>query len=210
MKKYYDISVDIKEDMLVYPGDPKVIISSVSAIENGDLYNLSSLKFGSHTGTHMDAPNHFVDGGVTVDQLPLDHFIGKAKVFDMGERDCIDVKSLASLDITEGDIILFKTKNSQLMEKGVFDKKYVYITPEAALSLVNKGIKTVGIDFLTVEQYGVDSPDTHYAFLENNVVILEGLNLTGIKEGEYHLISQPLKIKNGNGSPMRAILVQDE
>ena len=210
MKVFYDISIEMNGDMLVYPGDPKVEIIEKHQIAQGDLYNLSFLSFGSHTGTHMDAPKHFVDSGMTVDQLPLEHFIGRAKVLDMGNRDFIDKTCLEPYPINKGDIILFKTKNSLLMSQGRFDQNYVYITPEAAAYLVELKIRTVGIDFLTVEKYGADSPDTHYAFLRNNVVILEGLNLTDIEEGEYDLISPPIKISGGNGSPMRAILVKEQ
>ncbi len=206
--KPIDVSVCLSNDMLIYEGDPAINIVELKSIAKGDLYNYSIISLGSHTGTHMDAPKHFLDTGKTVEELPLDYFIGECKVFDMGDIGKIDLNDVENLDICEGDIVLFKTTNSKLMRERRFLKDYVYITPLAASYLADKKIKSVGIDFLTVEQYKCESPDTHYAFLENDVVILEGLDLTDVCAGEYVISTAPVKIKGGNGSFMRCVLTE--
>lgn len=208
-KTYYDVSVTLTNKTVVYEGDPPIKIEEMSQMAKGDPYNLSLLTFGSHTGTHMDAPKHFCDDRRAVDELSLEYFLGKAKVFDMGTVNVIDLDSVKNRAIEQGDRILFKTKNSRLMRANVFARDYVYISPEAAQYLVEKEILTVGIDYLTVEQYGVTLPLTHKAFLSHDIVILEGLDLSDVDEGEYELISLPIKLGGGNGSPMRTVLVKD-
>ena len=137
-KKYYDITMEFSEGMVVYPGDPPVKIIEEKSIKQGDLYNLSVITFGSHTGTHIDAPRHFYESGRTVDQLPLEHFIGKAKVFEIKDRDAVTAGDLKGLDIGAGDIILLKTRNSMKPHTGGFDTGFTYLAPDAAEYLCRK------------------------------------------------------------------------
>ena len=208
MKSYIDVTVPFEDGMMCFPTDPQCSIKPHWSIKNGDLVNLSVLDFGSHTGTHIDAPNHFVDSGKTVDQLDIRCFIGKAKVFDFsGKERCIDIGDVEGLNIGKGDIVLFKTTNSALMRAQIFREDFVYITPAAARWLADKKIATLGFDFLSVEEFGGgEGYGAHYALLGAGIVIIEGLDLTGIKAGEYEIISLPMLIKGGNGSPIRVLL----
>jgi len=207
-KIFHDITLDFSPDLVVYPGDPALEITEHMKIENGDIANISILRFGSHTGTHIDAPRHFIASGTTVDRLPLEHFIGKAKVFEFKNEEKIEADSLKGLEIARGDIILIKTKNSHVITNKEFKTDYTYIAPDAAEYLADIGIKTLGFDYLSVEKYGSGDFRAHHALLEKGIVIIEGLVLRGIKPGEYEIIALPLKIRNGNGSPVRAILIE--
>lgn len=209
-KKYYDISMDFTEGMVVYPGDPAVEITEASSIKKGDLCNVSTITFGSHTGTHIDAPRHFYDDGLTVDRLPLDYFIGKAKILEIMDRDFVTEADLKCFDIDKGDIILLKTKNSVMKQTDVFDTGFAYLAPDGAEYLCRRGIKTLGIDYLSVEKFQFDVPDAHYLLLKHNIVIIEGLVLKDVQQGEYELVALPIKITNGNGSPVRAVLIGEK
>lgn len=205
--KYYDITMEISPDTIVFPGDPGVEINESASISKGDVCNVSLLKFGSHTGTHMDAPKHFYDNGNTIDKLKLDYFYGAVKVFEIPNVTEITVNNLEALDINEGDRIILKTRNSELLKEKEFKTDFTYITGEAAEYLVKKKIRTIGVDYLSVEQFGSENFEAHYALLENNIAIIEGLYLADIKPGNYTLIALPLKIVGGNGSPTRAVLI---
>lgn len=194
--------------MLLYPGDPAVNITEEKAISNGDGLNLSLITFGSHTGTHIDAPKHFFDDGLTVDRLPLEYFIGKTKVFSLEDKDEITASDLKELDIQRDDKILLKTKNSSMLSQKQFYKDFTYLTPEAAGYLAEVGIKTLGFDYLSVEKYGSVTSKVHDTLLSHNIIIIEGLVLGSIKQGEYEMTALPLKIKNGDGSPARVILME--
>ncbi len=209
MKKTYDVTVPMRDRMACFPTDPPCEIKKHWSIQDGDFVNLSVYCFGSHTGTHIDAPNHFVDSGKTVDQLGPEYFIGRAKVFDLTGRDAIGADDLAGLDIKNGDIIFFKTKNSAYMHEGVFREDFAYLTGEAAKLLAEAGIRTLGFDFLSVEKYGSEDFPAHYALLGAGIVIIEGLNLTGVQSGEYDLISLPMLAAGGNGSPIRVLLQKE-
>ena len=208
-RKYYDITITMKPGMTVYPGDPQFEAAEHMCMEKGDVCNVSVISFGSHTGTHMDAPKHFYKDGLTVDKLPLEHFLGPTRVVEIRNKPEISACDLENLSIRKGERILFKTDNSFSKKEAGFNENYVHITPDAAQFLADKGVITVGIDYLSVEGYRNEVPQTHYTLLGNNIAILEGLRLDDIMPGEYELIALPLKIENGNGSPVRAILVQD-
>lgn len=212
MKKriYHDITMDFSEDIAVFPGDPKITIKEHMSIAKGDIVNLSMITFGSHTSTHIDAPRHFFDQGLSVDELPLEHFMGKAKVFEFQNRDAITAEDLHGLDIQKGDIVLFKTRNSSFLKDRSFHKDFVYIAPDAARYLVEAEIKTVGIDYLTIDPFGGNGFESHYALLGKGIVLIEGLDLEVIQPGEYEISALPVKIKNGNGSPVRAVLIEEK
>ena len=206
--KIYDVTVSISKDMVVYPGDPPVKIERKSTINKNDAKsNLSRYSFGSHTGTHVDAPFHFIENGITVDKLPLELLVGRARVVEV-TAPRIDESVLEEFDFTPDARVLFKTRNSYLWSQKNFVEDYVYITPGAARSLVSQGIKVIGIDYLSVEKYGVETFDTHLIFLNAGTLIIEGLDLREIEPGDYELICLPLKVKDGDGAPARVVLRQ--
>ncbi|MCX7921054.1 MAG: cyclase family protein [Clostridia bacterium] len=207
-KLFYDITLDISLDTIVYPGDPQVVFEKEKSISAGDGYNLSRISLGSHTGTHIDAPKHFYDDGVSVDKLPIDTLVGKAKVFEIRGKEQIEADDLKKLDIKKGDIIILKTDNSYLITKGRFNEKYTYIAHGAAEYLSRVGIKTLGFDYISVEKYDSETAHTHYTLLKENIVIIEGLVLEDVEPGEYEMIAMPLKIKDGDGSPARVVLIR--
>lgn len=204
--KIHDISTLIHEDMIVYKNkdSKKPVITVVSDYLSGTSYESKAL-LDMHVGTHMDAPLHMVEGGDTIDNQDLYKCVTDCKVFDLTEvNEKIEMDDILNLDIERDDFVIFKTKNSFAKE---FDFKFVFISTEVARFLVEKKIKGVGIDALSVER---DQPnhETHDAFLKNGVAVLEGLNLRDIKEGKYFLVALPLKIKGAEGAPSRAILIE--
>lgn len=205
--KFHDITVAISPDLPVYPGDPRIEIREVSSLAAGDICAVSHLRFGTHIGTHVDPPAHFVADGITLDQLPLDVLIGPARVIDAGNVPFIDATALREYDLNGVTRVLFKTRNSRFWpDETAFQQDFVYIEADAAQMLVAKGVKLVGIDYLSVEKFNFTTPETHYALLRNNVVIIEGLNLRAIVPGDYELICLPIKLKNGDGGPARVVL----
>ena len=207
--KYYDVTVPIHPAMPVYEGDPPVEISRFLSIEKGDQANVTRLSMGAHTGTHVDAPLHFVEGAKGVDAISLDVLIGKAKVVEFA-----DAKEISSDNLDKGAMngarrVLFKTSNSALWSKGKFQKDFVHITKCAARRLVGLGVELVGLDYLSVEKFGSPWPETHLALLEAGVVILEGLDLSAVAPGNYTLICLPLRIRGCDGAPCRAVLIDE-
>ena len=204
----YDITVPIRSGMPVYEGDPAVEIQAWSALAKGDSANVSFLHFGAHTGTHVDAPAHFIEGTRKIDVLPLEALIGAARVVrvpdDVAE---IGPEFLAGCDLDRVERILFHTRNSSFWSEG-FRKDFTHLSPEAAQTLVDQGVKLVGTDYLSIEKFHSGHHRTHLALLSNNVVIVEGLNLSDIAPGDYELICLPLRIAEGtgDGAPARAVL----
>ena len=207
--KFYDITVPFSTELPVYPGDPAVQITQVASLAAGDICTVSHLSFGSHTGTHVDPPAHFIAGKATLDELPLDVLIGPARVVEVGnEIDVIDVAQIDEANLAGVERVLFKTRNSRLWQRGAhdFERDFVYLETDAAERLVALGVKLVGIDYLSIEKFNFDQPTTHYALLGNDVVVVEGLNLAEIAAGDYELICLPMKIQNGDGGPARVVL----
>jgi len=205
--KIYDVTVPLSADLPVYPGDPKIQIDRTSKLENGDSANVSRLSMSSHTGTHVDPPSHFFSGARTLDNLALEVLIGPARVVDVGNVDCIDESVIGECQLEGATRVLFKTKNSQLWSgKKHFTKDFVSLDHVAARELVRQGIKLVGIDYLSIEKFNFDVPRTHFELLGADVIIVEGLNLSGVPPGDYELICLPLKIEDGDGAPARVVL----
>lgn len=208
--KIYDISVPISPDTPVYPGDAGVEIIRTVEIGPESPYSLSKLVLGSHTGTHIDPPVHFFPQGLAVDQIPLEVFVGPARVVEMREGPAVTAAFLEGLKLpSQVERILFKTRNGDLWDKPKFQRRYVYIDESAARWLVDRGARLVGIDYLSAEQYGAREPTTHWALLGAGAVILEGIDLRGVPPGEYLLACLPLKIRGGDGAPARAVLIAD-
>ena len=207
--EYFDVTVPVRPGMPVYESDPPVVIEQVAAVANGDGLNLSRIKFGLHTGTHVDAPRHFIDGAPGADQLPLDALIGPVEVIDATAlgRD-IDASDFAALAIPEQpERVLFKTRNSQLWDLDAFSPNFIGLTAGAAAELVRHGICLVGIDYLSIAPFADPAP-THLTLLQAGIVVVEGLDLRGVAPGQYTLICLPLKVAGADGAPARAILMR--
>ena len=205
---FIDVSMDIEDGMLHWPSDPEVEIDDYSDIKKGAASNNSKITCGVHTGTHMDAPRHFIDDGVGVDRFNLNTLIGQCRVIDVPvDISPISKEFLEPINIKNGDRILFKTKNSEWINNGDrnFHTDYVCVNPEAAKYMVEKGVMLVGVDYLSVEGYHVGH-DTHKTLLGAGVIVIEGLNLLNVSAGDYKLIALPVKIKDSNGAPARVIL----
>ena len=207
--KIYDISLPVREKMIGCPTDPKVKMRFKSRIDKGDECNLTKLIMSAHSGTHIDAPFHFINKGKTVDKLDVKIFYGKAAVFELDCEKQINVKDLRKLKIEGEKRVLFKTRNSRLWKQKHFNKKYVFFTGKSAQYLVDCGVKLAGLDYLSVEQFGNEAHPAHDVFLSNNMVLLEGLNLTGIKPGNYTLSAFPLNLEGREGAPVRAVLIEE-
>jgi arylformamidase len=204
--KIYDVTVPISKDLVVYPGDPPIKIERKSTIgKNGAKANVSRYCFGSHTGTHIDPPFHFIESGITVDKLPLELLMGRARVVEIAHS-VIDEAALKEFDFTADVRLLFKTRNSYFWNQRKFVEDFVYITPGAARVLVDNGIKLVGIDYLSVEKFGAEEHETHLILLNAATVIIEGLDLREVEPGDYDLVCLPLKIRDGDGAPARVLL----
>jgi arylformamidase len=194
----HDISVPLATGMVVYPGDPTFSITRVLSLATGDVANVSRMELGVHTGTHVDAPLHFVDGADAVETLDLDVLVGPAVVVEVPGPGDIGVDA-----VPEGtERVLFKTRNSAAWGEDGFYEDYASISPDAASRLVETGVRLVGIDYLSVG--GVE---THETLLRAGVVGVEGLDLRGIGPGEYTLVCLPLKLEGSDGAPARAILI---
>lgn len=204
--RIYDVTVPISEEMVVYPGDPSIHIEPVQEIgKDNSSSNVSRYSFGSHIGTHVDPPFHFIKDGMTVDRLPLDMLIGAVRVAEVSEC-VIDDRVITRLDLDGVTRLFFKTTNSLLWERSDFVEDFVYITPKAASVLIERGIRAVGIDYLSVEKFDSETPLTHLTFLGAGVLIVEGLDLSAVEPGDYEMICLPMRIKEGDGAPARVVL----
>ena len=189
MVKIIDISVPIRPGMVTYPGDPAVSLEGVRSIADGDGYNLSRLDFGAHTGTHVDAPVHFIDGASAAESLPLEVLIGA----------CVVVEGIQAPDGAER--VLFKTTNSELWARDTFAEDFESLDAAMAQALVDKGVRLVGIDYLSI-----GDEEAHRILLGAGVVSVEGLDLRGVEPGAYELICAPLKLVGCDGAPARVFL----
>lgn len=208
--KIYDISLTISENTVLYPGDPPVEITPMSRISAGDSSNLSTISFGSHTGTHVDPPFHMISDGSTVEQTPLDLLYGKCLVCPISDETAVTVRELEEAGIEEGTKrIIFKTRNSDLWDCPEFSKDFVYVEPAAAEWLLQRDVQVIGVDYLSVDPPHSGTHPAHFLLLNSRVVIIEGLDLRGVPPGTYTLACLPLKIAGGDGGPARAILIDD-
>ncbi|HWQ46125.1 MAG TPA: cyclase family protein [Longilinea sp.] len=207
----YDITLTITPDLPVWPGDLKVKLERVKKMEEGAQDNLSQMALGVHTGTHVDAPFHFIPEGIKIDELSLEILTGPAQVVVLPDSvDLITAEIVRSAGIMPRTTrVLFKTRNSKRWIDGSkeFDTKFVAISPDGAEALVALGMKLVGVDYLSVSPFG-DSVPTHRALLGAGIICLEGANLSTVPSGVYTLYCLPMKLGATEGAPARAILVQ--
>ena len=206
-----DISLPIGPDLLVWPGDPPVDVIPRRRISKGDPANVSELRMGTHTGTHVDPPNHFVEGSSGIDGVPINVLMGEAIVVDARHLGGpIEPDDFEKLGIPSSALrVLLRTANSELWGRSPvrFPDQYACLTPETARLVVDRGIRLIGVDFLSIEQKGAAGHPVHHILLQNGVVIVEGLNLSAAEPGAYTLVCLPLKIVDGDGGPARAMLV---
>lgn len=209
--KILDITLLLKEGMRTYPGDPAFQRRVVSSLKDGDFSEVSLISFGSHTGTHVDVPAHMIDGGPYVEEIPLDVLIGPACVCDLTQVEgLIEPCHFSEIDFKGVERILFCTRNSVSQNlPGEFDENFCALSGDAAEFLVEKGMKLVGIDGLSVDRFKSGTHPAHMALLGAGVVVIEGLNLYGVMPGKYDLICAPLKIYAGDGAPARVFLVKE-
>jgi len=206
-RKWIDISVTLKSGMVHWPGDPPVIVKRMKDIKKGSNANVSFVSMGTHTGTHMDAPLHFLESGRGIDKAPLGAVIGQARVISIKDKVSIKPEELRKYRIRKGERLIFKTLNSQRCWKAdKFIKDFVYISNEAAKYLAGICVRTVGVDYLSVGGYKKDGANVHKLLLAKGVWIMEGLNLSNVKQGYYDLVCLPLKILDSDGSPARAVI----
>jgi arylformamidase len=193
--------------MVHWPGDPPYKIHRVHDRKKGDICTVSQVSMGVHTGTHMDAPYHFIEDADTIDQMPLDTTVGPARVIQIRDRQSIGRRELEEHELESNERILFKTTNSDhLWNKDRFDEDFVFIEHEAAEYLAERGVRLVGVDYLSVGGFRQDAIETHNALLGAGIWVIEGLDLSGVEPGLYELICLPLKLVDSDGSPARAIL----
>lgn len=204
---WIDISVPIYPGMVHWPDNPAVRIERIQDLSRGDAANVSRLELGAHTGTHMDAPRHFLADGAGLDELPLDATIGPARVISIAHPQAILSDELVAHHLKAGERVLFRTQNSERCWKNnEFFEDFVYISAAAAQYLVQRKVRTVGIDYLSVGGYVNDGIETHQILLGAGIWLIEGLNLSAVKAGAYELICLPLRVVGGDGAPARAVL----
>lgn len=203
--EWIDVTVPIRSGMLHWPGNPEVVVAQTESLERGDVATVSSLSLGVHTGTHVDAPVHFFVGGAGIDAVRFDCLIGRARVLDMGDGPRIHPSDLEGHDLRAGERVLFKTRNSRYWKDNTFCPDFTSLTPEAATWLVERGVRTVGVDYLSVGSTE-SGPETHRPLLAAGVCIIEGLDLSRVRPGLYDLICLPLRLEGLDGAPARVVL----
>jgi arylformamidase len=206
-REWIDVSVPVRAGMVHWPSDPEVKLERTSSIERGDEANLTRLDMSAHTGTHMDAPLHFIEGGEAMEAAPLDVLLGGARVVSIPGEEPIDRGHVEELDLEPGERILFRTVNSERRWWGRdFDPSYVHVSVEAAELLGEVGVGLVGVDYLSVGGYESDGAETHRALLGAGIWIVEGLDLSEVEPGDYDLICLPVKLVGSDGAPARVLL----
>jgi arylformamidase len=205
----YDVTVPIRNTMPVWPSDPPVQLTPKSHVsrDGSHTVQLTSIEMGSHTGTHIDAPWHFVEGGRRLNEIPLQILVGPATVFEIPKVDSIGKTDIEKLDLRAVERILFKTENSQHWDDAAFFEDFVYLEPEAAAVLVDRGVQLVGIDYLSIDKFKSEKHPSHFVLLESNVVIVEGLDLRKVPAGNYEMAALPLNLQDTDGAPTRVILM---
>ncbi len=204
---WIDISVPLRSGMVHWPGDQDVRLDRKLALERGDPMNLTAASMSLHTGTHMDAPLHFVAGAPGIDRMPPDATVGRARVLEFPAAAKIGRAELEPHAVEAGERILLKTSNSaRCWRTDKFVADFVSVTPDGARYLAGRGIRAVGIDYISIGPDGAEGDETHRVLMSAGIWIIEGLDLSVVEPGEYDLICLPLKVLDGDGAPARAIV----
>ena len=210
-KNWRDVTYPIKEGMVHWPGQPPVTFSRLKSLQAGDSSNVSALHLSLHTGTHMDAPKHFLEGAEDITAAPLDAMMGALRVADVSEAEGVGEAEVKAFEeragaLGAGERVFFRTKNSQedWLEQPFFET-YVAVTPDGARYLANKGVRVVGVDYLSVAPFS-NTAETHRVLLGAGVWVIEGLDLRGVGEGRFEMLALPLKLETGDASPLRVLI----
>lgn len=204
---WIDVSVPLRSGMSHWPDNPPVRIERMLDMDQGAKCNVSTLSMGSHTGTHMDAPLHFLRDGAGIESMPLDAVMGEARLIEVHDPVCIKPEHLRQAEVAAGERILFKTLNStRCWKEPRFVEDFVFFSTEAAAELARLRVRTVGVDYLSVGGYKRNGTEVHGHLLGAGIWIIEGLDLSAVPPGRYELLCLPLKIAGGDGAPARALL----
>lgn len=204
--KLIDVSLPLQTGLPTYPGNTPFSLEPVKRIAEGASSNVSSLHLSAHTGTHVDAPRHFFDDGPGTEGLSLDLLCGRARVIELTTRRTIAVDDLATFDLREDVRVLLKTHNSRLWASPEFHQDYIGVSAEAARYLVDRGVKVIGVDYLSVEEFRKPGAPAHRALLGAGTIVIEGLNLRDVEPGVYEMFCLPLAIVGADGAPARVVL----
>lgn len=204
--KLIDVSVPLDAKLPTYPNNTPFSLEPIKRLADGGSSNVSSLHLSAHTGTHVDAPRHFFDAGPGVDALPLDMLIGRTRVIEVSSRKGITAEDLAGFNLAEDLRVLIKTSNSRLWGSPDFHPDYVGITESGAKHLVDRGVKVVGVDYLSVEVFKTPGAPAHHALLGAGTIVIEGLDLREVEPGVYDMLCLPLRIVGSDGAPARVVL----
>lgn len=202
-----DISVPNGPTQHVYPGDPPPRIEPAASIAAGDPANVSRITLGSHTGTHVDAPYHFLEDGPKLGAVPLDRMVGECVVLDLRGRQAVDADALRPAPIRPGDLVLCRTDNSWRWEQCEFQRDFTYLTLDGAEVLLDRGARAIGMDYLSIERFGSTGFPVHRRVLGAGLFVIEGLDLRAVEPGRYTLVCLPLKFPDLDGAPARAVLL---
>ena len=203
--RYYDISLNLSTETVRWATAPPLQLHERRRMARGDANNSSAMTMSVHSGTHVDAPFHFVPDGAGIDALPLQTFIGPALVHAVDAEKYITAEHVNAIAPAGETRVLFKTRNSALLRKPAYDPDFVAFSLDAARALVARGVRLVGLDYLSVAHADEQVP-VHRAFLDHGVVLLEGVDLTEVPPGRYELICFPVKLRGVDGAPCRAVL----
>ncbi|ADJ26161.1 Arylformamidase [Dehalogenimonas lykanthroporepellens BL-DC-9] len=203
---WIDISVTLYHNMTHWPGDPPVKVERVQDLDKGDSHTLSRLTLGSHSGTHVDAPAHFLKDGASISDMSVSQLIGPARVIEIVNPEEVTVEELSGYGLQQQERVLFKTANSALWTRSEFSENFVHLTARTAEYLAGLPLAVVGVDYLSVGGFHRDGSQVHRILLESGIWIIEGLDLSAVSSGRYDLICLPLKIRSGDGAPARAVV----
>jgi arylformamidase len=204
--KLIDVSVPLDASLPTYPGNTPFALEAIKRMARGDSSNVSTLHMSAHAGTHVDAPRHFFDDAAGADGLPLELLIGRARVVEIASRRGIAAEDLAAVNLSEDVRVLLKTHNSQLWASTKFHEDYVGVTESGARHLLDHGIKVVGVDYLSVEEFKRHGAPAHRVLLGGGVIVIEGLDLRDVEPGIYEMLCLPLRIVGADGAPARVLL----
>lgn len=202
---YHDISLTLSPDTPRWVSAPPFELHDRKRMARGDTFNASSVTMSVHAGTHVDAPFHFLADGATIESLPLEVYMGPARVVAVDAEGQITAKHVDALDLGGDTRVLLKTRNSRLLHRPAYEPGFAAFSVEAAAALVARGVKLVGLDYLSVASADEQVP-VHRAFLDHGVAVLEGIDLSPVPPGRYELICLPIKLQGADGAPCRAVL----
>jgi len=204
--KLIDVTVPIDPNLATYPGNTPFSLEAIKRLANGDSSNVSTLHMSAHAGTHVDAPRHFLDDGGGVESLALEMLCGRTRVVELTTRKAVTAEDLAGFDLREDVRLLLKTANSRLWGTPEFHEDFIGVTEGAARFLVDRGVKVVGVDYLSVEPYKTPGAPAHHVLLGAGTILIEGLNLRDVEPGSYEMFCLPLAVVGADGAPARVIL----